>query len=131
MGLTPLALLVLLALALLAGPPAPHAQDKWEAPPEAKARTNPLAISAEVIARGQSLYRLRGCSHCHGPEGDGSGAPALDPKPAELRSAAVQAQTDGELFWKISNGRGRMPPEFMLPEHDLWALVHFVRTLKK
>jgi mono/diheme cytochrome c family protein len=107
------------------------AQEKWEAPPEAKVRTNPLPMSAEVIARGRNLYRVRGCAHCHGAAGDGSGAPAFDPRPAELRSAIVQAQTDGELLWKIYNGRGKMPPNFILPEDDLWALVHFVRTLKK
>lgn len=131
MRLRPLVFLVPLALVFLASPPATDAQEKWEAPPEAKIRTNPLPITAEVIAQGQSLYRVRGCSHCHGPEGDGSGAPAFDPKPAELCSATVQAQTDGELFWKIYNGRGKMPPQFILPEHDIWALVHFVRTLKK
>ncbi len=122
---------VLLALVLFARLPATDAQEKWEAPAEAKIRTNPLPISAEVIAQGQNLYRVRGCAHCHGPAGDGSGAPAFDPRPAELRSATVQAQTDGELFWKIYSGRGQMPPNFILPEHDLWALVHFVRTLRK
>ena len=131
MKLRSLVLLGPLALVLLARPPATDAQEKWEPPLEAKIRTNPLPISAEVIAKGRNLYHVRGCSHCHGVEGDGSGAPAFDPKPAELRSATVQAQTDGELFWKIYNGRGKMPPQFILPEHDLWALVHFVRTLKK
>jgi mono/diheme cytochrome c family protein len=125
-----LRLFVLLALVLFAGERATDAQEKWEVPPEAKLRTNPLPISAEVIARGQNLYRVRGCAHCHGAAGDGSGAPALVPQPAELRSVTVQSQTDGELFWKIHSGRGQMPPNFILSEDELWALVHFVRTLK-
>jgi mono/diheme cytochrome c family protein len=131
MRLGPPALLVLVVLLVLARPPATDAQGQWEAPPEAKGRRNPLPASAEVIAQGRSLYQVRGCSHCHGPEGDGSGAPAFDPKPAELRSAVVQSQTDGELFWKIYSGRGQMPPQFILAEQELWALVHFLRTLKK
>ncbi|MFQ5898983.1 MAG: c-type cytochrome [Candidatus Methylomirabilia bacterium] len=35
------------------------------------------------------------------------------------------------MFWKITNGRGPMPPWRHLPEQDRWALVHFIRTLKK
>jgi mono/diheme cytochrome c family protein len=131
MKLRSLLILGPVALGLLTEPPQADAQEKWEAPLEAKNRANPLPVSAEVIARGRDLYRARGCSQCHGAEGDGSGAPALDPRPADLRSATVQAQTDGELFWKIYHGRGYMVPQFILPEHDLWAVVHFVRTLRK
>src|SRR5204863_3973098 len=43
---------------------------------------------------------------------------------------AVQKQTDGEIFWKISNGRGAMPPWKHLPEKDRWEIVNYIRTLK-
>jgi mono/diheme cytochrome c family protein len=43
----------------------------------------------------------------------------------------VQSETDGELFWKISTGRGAMPPWKHLPEKDRWEIVNYIRTLKK
>ena len=52
------------------------------------------------------------------------------PKPANWTSEAVQKEADGELFWKISNGRGAMPPWKHLPEKDRWELVNYIRSLK-
>jgi hypothetical protein len=42
----------------------------------------------------------------------------------------VQGQTDGELFWKISNGRGAMPPWKHLPEMERWRIVNYIRYLR-
>ena len=71
---------------------------------------------------------------CHGASGKGDGAAAAalpPPKPADWTSAKVQAETDGELFWKITNGRGAMPPWKHLPEKDRWELVNYIRTLEE
>jgi mono/diheme cytochrome c family protein len=54
---------------------------------------------------------------------------ALNPKPADWTSKRVQDDTDGELFWKITTGRGAMPPWGQLPESDRWALVQYIRSL--
>jgi mono/diheme cytochrome c family protein len=43
----------------------------------------------------------------------------------------VQEETDGALYWKISSGRGAMPPWRHLLESDRWAVVHYLRSLKK
>ena len=51
------------------------------------------------------------------------------PKPADWTSSKVAAETDGELFWKISNGRGAMPPWKHLPEDQRWSLVNYIRSL--
>ncbi len=119
-------------LAALALGTAVWAQGKWEAPPEAKKLKNPLPKSDKVLAQGKKLAETN-CVPCHGTSGKGNGpaAAALPVKPADWTSPAVQSETDGEIFWKISNGRGPMPPWKYLPESDRWALVHFVRTLKK
>jgi len=68
---------------------------------------------------------------CHGAKGKGDGpaAVALNPKPADWTSPAVQAESDGEIFWKISTGRGAMPSWSFLPETDRWALVRYIRSL--
>ena len=39
--------------------------------------------------------------------------------------------TDGEIFWKLTVGRNRMPPfDKTLSEEERWAIVHYVRSLK-
>ena len=37
--------------------------------------------------------------------------------------------TDGEIFWKISEGRAPMPGfKKQLSEEDRWQLVHYLRA---
>ena len=120
------------AVAVLALGTGVSAQGKWVAPPEAKNVKNPVAKSDKVIAAAKKIAETN-CVACHGSKGvgDGPAAAALPVKPANWTSAAVQAETDGEIFWKISNGRGPMPPWKHLSDTDRWALVHYIRTLKK
>ncbi|MBI2553183.1 MAG: cytochrome c [Candidatus Rokubacteria bacterium] len=108
------------------------AQGKWVAPPEAKNVKNPVARSDKVIADAKKTAEAN-CVACHGAKGagDGPAAAALPVKPANWTSPAVQGESDGEIFWKITNGRGPMPPWKHLSEKDRWALVHYIRTLKK
>ena len=91
----------------------------------------PAAKRQEVRrARGQAgPGQLRDLSRREG-QGDGAAAVALNPKPADWTSKRVQDESDGELFWKISNGRGAMPPWKHLPEQDRWALIRYIRSLK-
>lgn len=104
-------------------------EEAWTAPPEARAMTNPVA-RAKGIKEGKEEYE-KNCGICHGSggKGDGPGAAALNPKPKSLVDKAIQAQTDGELFWKITNGRGVMPAWKHLEEKDRWGLVHYIRSL--
>ena len=99
---------------------------KWQAPAEALARANPLAQKPEATAGGKKLFQ-RNCVECHGATGTG-----LEKKrAADLQLTAVQQQTDGALFWKITNGntdRG-MPSFSRLPELQRWQLVLYLRTL--
>jgi len=53
----------------------------------------------------------------------------MNPRPKPLGDKAVQAQTDGELFWKISEGREAMPGWKSISEKERWALVHHIRSL--
>jgi mono/diheme cytochrome c family protein len=116
-------------LVLGAGVAVVSGQGEWKAPADAKNVTNPV----KGIGNAKKTVETN-CAMCHGPggKGDGPAAAALPPpKPADWTSAAVQSQTDGELFWKISNGRGAMPPWKHLPEKDRWEIVNYIRTLKK
>lgn len=112
------------------------AQGEWKAPADAKNVKNPRAdkkTDKKEMAEAKKTADTN-CSTCHGPEGKGNGPAAAalpPPKPADWTSARVAAETDGEIFWKISNGRGSMPPWKHLPEKDRWDLVNYIRTLQK
>ena len=104
------------------------AQGPWAAPAAEKAKKSPGGNAAN----GKKLADVN-CVSCHGAsgKGDGPAAAALTPKPADWTSAKVQSESEGELFWKISNGRGPMPPWKHLPDKDRWDLVAYVKSLKK
>jgi mono/diheme cytochrome c family protein len=104
------------------------AQGPWQAPAAEKGKKSPGGNAAN----GKKLADVN-CVSCHGAsgKGDGPAAAALNPKPADWTSAKVQSESPGELFWKISNGRGPMPPWKHLPEKDRWDLVAYVKSLGK
>lgn len=119
-------------LTVAGGAAAVLAQGAWDAPAAEKAKKNPLPHSAQVAAEGKKSAQVN-CVTCHGAsgKGDGPAAAALNPRPADWTSKRVQDMSDGELFWKISTGRGPMPPWKHLPEKERWALVHHIRTFGK
>jgi mono/diheme cytochrome c family protein len=53
-------------------------------------------------------------------------------QPADHISPPVQQQTDGAIFWKISEGNTPMPGyKKGLSETQIWQLVNYIRTLSK
>lgn len=108
------------------------AQTPWPAPDSEKNKKSPIAAGPKAIEQGKKVARVN-CASCHGNSGKGNGpaAMALNPKPADWTAKKVQDETDGEIFWKITTGRGAMPSWKHLPESDRWALVQYVRSLKK
>ena len=97
--------------------------ETWTAPSNAAAKVNPLAGRTDTVAGGRKLFRQR-CATCHSEDGRGS------PKAPDLTEPAVQSQSDGVLFWKISSGNTRhgMPSFSFLPELQRWQLVQTVRS---
>jgi mono/diheme cytochrome c family protein len=105
--------------------------NSWEAPEEAQKLENPLEQSERVLNAGKQIYAQL-CTVCHGKAGEGDGvtASALNPKPADLTSEAVQEQTDGAIYWKMQEGRPPMPGfKSQLSEQQAWAVVHYIRSL--
>ena len=111
---------------LFAGSPAP-----WVAPAAAAAKKNPLAGKPDAGTAGKQIFTTT-CVPCHGPggHGDGPAAAALNPRPANFSSPAVAGESDGALFWKLSEGRGAMVPfKGSLSETQRWQLVSYIRSL--
>jgi mono/diheme cytochrome c family protein len=103
----------------------------WMTPPNAKTVKNPYSSDKSTAVEGKKLY-ITNCAPCHGPKGKGNGpaAASLNPKPADHTSNAVQEETDGSLFWKISEGHNPMPQyKAAFTDKQRWELVDFIRTL--
>ena len=104
----------------------------WNVPETEKNKKNLYASDESSKARGKKTYKTE-CLRCHGKEGkgDGSSSDLLDKQPADLTSEKVQNQTDGELFWKISEGRKPMPlAKRTLSDDQRWDIINYIRTLK-
>ena len=98
---------------------------KWRAPEEATMKPNPLADKPELTAGGKKLFR-RNCVECHGESGQGL------KKAADLQLPVVQEQSDGTLYWKITNGNpDHGMPSFSIPEQQRWQVVLYLRTLSR
>lgn len=123
--------LILLLSALFAFPSA--LQEPWEIPEEAREVPNPVPQSDEALAAGERLYGAR-CASCHGDlgKGDGKATRFIKPAPADISTAeARDRMTDGEMFYKITEGRKPMPGmSRTLSEEERWQVVHYLRTLQ-
>ncbi|MBL0312135.1 MAG: c-type cytochrome [Holophagaceae bacterium] len=98
---------------------------------------NPIAMSAESVARGEAQFVNR-CAGCHGKKADGKGPNSLDiqPKPRNLRNARfVDSVDDRRLFEAILYGvQGTAMPSWIdygLNNNDVGDLVNFIRAINQ
>ena len=100
----------------------------WNVPTDAKNLKNPTSISARTVDRGREIFG-RHCVECHGADAAGKGTKSnVD---YDLRSI-VDPLTDGELYWKITHGVGKMPSYAgVLRDEERWLLVNYLRHLRK
>jgi mono/diheme cytochrome c family protein len=105
--------------------------EEWKAPPRASKKENPIPPDEKSIARGKALYNEH-CLSCHGASGKGDGPAAKDlpKKCGDLSHPKMWEQTDGALFWKITEGKPPMTGyEKLLDKDDRWHVVNYMRTL--
>ena len=95
-------------------------------------RQNPVASNPDSLAAGKRLYGATDCAMCHGIQGDGKGVLAKDTamKTRDWRDpTSLQRFTDGELFYIIANGKGRMPAYGKRESADqTWQIVNYLRS---
>lgn len=106
-------------------------EQSWQAPKEAAKVHNPYKGNVNVAKAGMKIFAQQ-CAPCHGNSGKGDGIAAqfLETKVPNLKVKTTQVQKDGELFWKISNGKTPMPAfKDILSEDQRWQLVEFIRTI--
>jgi mono/diheme cytochrome c family protein len=111
-----------------------HGPMGWKAPAKERKVKNPIPSSSESRSRAQKIY-VDKCASCHGVRGDGNGemAKALDPHPSNFTDRHMMKEmTDGEIFWKITTGKGPMPSyQKELTENERWDLVNYIRSFAK
>ena len=105
----------------------------WKVPAEAAKMENPVKNDREAMAIGKAIYSKH-CKSCHGKDGlgDGSKAEELETYPGDFTTQEFQKQTDGALYYKLTEGRDDMPAfDKKIPsEEDRWILVHYMRSFK-
>lgn len=111
-----------------------EAQDNnWDAPKSANDMKNPFAGDVSAISQGKKMYNQM-CAICHGRKGDGKGVGgvSLSPKPTNFLSLGVRNESDGAIFWKITEGKPPMAAyKELLNEDQRWKLVSYIRELEK
>lgn len=120
------------------GIPAPHAEGG--APAEEHAADATASAPAEPAAFDAAASFTMICASCHGPTGagDGPGAAALTPKPANFTDPAFWAdKTDAGLAKAIREGGAAVGKSASMPpwgsiydEAQAEALVGYLKTLK-
>jgi mono/diheme cytochrome c family protein len=104
-------------------------------PSDAPSLRNPVAATSETFEEGLAHFADH-CAACHANNGSGDTeiGRGLYPKVPDMRQAATQNLSDGELFYIIENGVkltgmpgwGDGTPE---SARATWQLVHFIRRL--
>src|SRR5882724_8239188 len=92
---------------------AKSADEEYKIAPEDVARKNPAKSSPEGLAEARKMYRYD-CAMCHGEHGDGKGelVESMKLTVSDWRDAtSLGNKTDGELFYIITKGKGKMTGE--------------------
>jgi hypothetical protein len=97
-------------------------------------KKNPVKPSSEGLAGARKIYGYD-CAMCHGPKGDGKGdiVESMKLTMHDWRDpAALEGKTDGELFYIITKGKGKMMGEGdRVSETVRWNLVNLARSYSK
>ena len=106
----------------------PAVAGNWNVPTTAKDIPNPVVWDKDAAKEADKIYADH-CVSCHGIHGAGDGT--KEKVEYDLRSILAPL-TDGELYWKITHGVGKMPSYAgVLTDRERWLIVLELRYLPK
>jgi cytochrome c5 len=108
--------------------------DEYKIPQEDIDKKNPVKPTPEGLAAARRIFGYD-CEMCHGPKGDGKGD-VVDSMKLTMHDwrdpATLAGKTDGELFYIITKGKGKMIGEGdRAAETMRWNLVNLVRSISR
>lgn len=104
------------------------AQNTWVVPQDQKEKLSMVEFTESMQKSGADVFAGK-CTACHGTPGKGNFNALLNPSPGDPASEKFQLNTDGELFYKISEGRVTMPSfKSALSKADIWNVIAYVRS---
>ena len=102
----------------------------WVVPEDRKARLSTFPFTDETRKEGDRLYQIN-CHSCHGDPGKNNYI-ALQPPPGDPATDKIQHNTDGEIFHKVTTGRGPMPSfRSVLTTEEIWKVVSYIRSFNR
>ncbi len=104
-------------------------QQTWTAPPSADKVTNPVIANEKNIATGKDLF-IKTCAICHGKKGKGDGPKSaeLDKPVGDFTKENFSKQSDGAIFWKLTEGKKPMPSfKKEMTEEQRWMVIDYIR----
>ncbi len=105
-------------------------KSNWEVPADKAERLSPATFTPENVKSGETIYNAN-CVSCHGNPGQKNFVP-LNPEPGDPADAKFSMNLDGELLYKIQEGRGAMPSfKATLSTSQVWDVIAFIRTFHK
>ena len=118
---------VIICLMLL--PSFARGQD-WVVPDDRKGRLSTFPFTDDTRKEGEKLYQVN-CHSCHGDPGRNNFL-ALQPPPGDPATEKIQRNSDGEIFHKVSAGRGQMPSfRSVLTAEEIWKVVSYLRSFNR
>ena len=107
---------------------------KWVIPVKYVKMKNPYKGNKRDMMIGRMLYS-KYCKSCHGSKGLGNGPKAAQLKtfPGDFSTAKFKAYTDGELYYMTAVGRDEMKgySKKIPNKENIWAIISYIRTMKK
>ena len=112
----------------------PSSAEESKIPQEDIDKKNPVKPTPEGLAAARRFFGYD-CAMCHGANGNGKGD-VVESMKLTMHDwhdpASLAGKTDGELFYIISKGKGKMMGEGdRAPETMRWNLVNLVRFISK
>jgi mono/diheme cytochrome c family protein len=106
-------------------------KDDWPVNPRHARAVNPVPMDARSVGAVAEIW-VHECASCHGDRGQGDGPAAVRRgwDAGDLSNPSTWRQSDGTLYWKMTQGRSPMPGyRDELSDEQRWQLVHYIRTL--